>query len=42
MVKTDEEKAEARHAFFASAFNSRMGYVEHKQSPEVAHMQGSS
>lgn len=41
MVQTAEEKAEVRHAFFASTSNIQMGYVEDKQSPEPAHREGS-
>lgn len=37
MVTRAEEKAEGQNAFFASAFKSQMGYVEDKQSPELAH-----
>ena len=41
-VPMDEEKAEVQNAFFASAFNSQMGSLEAKQSPELAHREGST
>lgn len=39
-VPRDDEKAELWNAFFASAFNSQMGFLEDKQCPELAHKDG--
>lgn len=38
MVTMDEEKAEVQNSFFSSIFsNNQMGYLEDKQSAELAH-----